>query len=100
MIMTPTTRAEKKKGLFLLVLALLFISVFAYVVFAVQEISTVTLNSTFGTNLTSENLTAYVNPLNASQKYIYNWKKDGSSITVLNMPMDGGTLAENNTKVK
>jgi len=49
-------KGKEKHGLFLLVLVLLFVFVFAYVVFAVQEISTVTLNSTLGTNLTSENL--------------------------------------------
>ena len=71
-----------------------------HIVDPVEEISTVVLNSSLGTNLTSENLTAYVSPLNSSQKYIFDWRKDGSSIAVLNMPMDGGTLAENNTKVK
>jgi len=73
------------------VLFLLAVTLFAYFVSALQEISIVTLNSTLGTNFTNENLTSYVNPLNTSQKYIYNWKKDSSSIAVLNMPFEGGS---------
>jgi len=72
-------------GLFFALIALL------YLVSAVQEISTVTLNSTSINNLSSDNLTATVDPLNASQKYIYDWKKDNTSIAVLNMPFEGGS---------
>ncbi len=57
---------------------------------AEEEISTVTLNSTLGTNLTNENLTAYVYPFNSSQKYIYDWRVDGDSIITVNFPMDIG----------
>ena len=58
------------------------------------SIDTVILNSTSGTNLTIENLTAYAttsDPDGDSVKSIYNWKKDGSSIAVLNMPFEGGS---------
>ncbi|MFC1704891.1 LamG-like jellyroll fold domain-containing protein [Nanoarchaeota archaeon] len=53
------------------------------------------LNSTYGTNYTYENLTCY-NQSTAdfdgdSVKNIYNWKKNGTSITVLNMPFEGGS---------
>ncbi len=51
----------------------------------------VVLNTTYGLNTTGEDLTAYPNPLNSSLKYIYDWKKNGSSITVLNMPFEGGS---------
>ena len=60
----------------------------------------VTLSSSSATNLTNENLSASVSDLFWDDKAIYNWKLDGSSITALNMPMDGGTLAESNTKVR
>ena len=63
-------------------------------------IDSVILNSTLGTNLTTENLTAYVINLSSGYKTIYDWRKDGSSIAILNMPFDGGLLAENKTKVK
>lgn len=76
---------NKKIFAFVLVLGIFIIIGLVYLVSAVQEISIVTLNSTLGTNFTNENLTAYVSPLNTSQKYIYNWKKDGSSISVLTM---------------
>ena len=53
------------------------------------------LNSTFGTNLTVENLTAYAINVTAedndSIKLIYDWKRNGSSIAVLNMPFEGGS---------
>jgi len=53
------------------------------------------LNSSSGTNTTSENLTVYnVSTTDADGdtiKNIVNWYKDGSSITILNMPFDGGS---------
>jgi len=55
------------------------------------------LNSTLGTNLTSENLTVYNQSTNDANgdpvKNIINWKKDNSSITNLNMPFEGGSTA-------
>ena len=64
-------------------------------------IDSIILNSTLGTNLTTENLTAYpINVTSINAKVIYDWKLNGSSIALLNMPMDGGLLAEGNTKVK
>ncbi|MCX6773380.1 MAG: DUF2341 domain-containing protein, partial [Candidatus Micrarchaeota archaeon] len=54
------------------------------------------LNSTLGTNTTSENLTCY-NQSTAdangedSVKNIFNWYKGGASIMVLNMPFEGGS---------
>ena len=64
------------------------------------NIDSVILNSSSGTNLTHENLTAYVINLSSGDKAIYDWRKDGNSIAVLNMPFDGGLLAESETKVK
>ena len=60
----------------------------------------VVLNSSSGTNLTIENLTVAVPGLFGEDKVFYDWKIDGNSIMALNMPFDGGTLAESNTKVK
>ncbi|MCX6774024.1 MAG: LamG domain-containing protein, partial [Candidatus Micrarchaeota archaeon] len=53
------------------------------------------LNSTFGTNLTSENLTVYNQSTydadENSVKNIINWNKNGQPIAVLNMPFEGGS---------
>jgi hypothetical protein len=53
------------------------------------------LNSTFGTNLSSENLTVYNITSGDSDgdniKNIYNWYMNSSSLTVLNMPFEGGS---------
>ena len=55
------------------------------------------LNSTFGTNLTSENLTCYNQSThdadNDTMKNIFNWHRNGSSIAVLNMPFEGGSTS-------
>ncbi|MBW2973644.1 VCBS repeat-containing protein [Candidatus Woesearchaeota archaeon] len=51
------------------------------------------LNSTFGTNLTSENITVYPQNLSDADpvKSITSWNKDGNPVMVLNMPFDGGS---------
>ena len=65
------------------------------------NVDSVILNSTFGTNFTNENLTAYpINVTPSDAKVIYNWKVNGDSIKILDMPMDGGLLAEGGTKVR
>ncbi|MFC1742201.1 DUF2341 domain-containing protein, partial [Nanoarchaeota archaeon] len=49
------------------------------------------LNSTYGTNFTSDNLTVYfdvIGPQAMSDKNLTNWYLDGTSITVLNMPFE------------
>ena len=52
----------------------------------------VVLNSSSGTNMTSENLTVYTDQDdNSSLKLIYNWLVDDSSIMLLNMPFEGGS---------
>jgi len=57
----------------------------------------VVLNSTLNTNLTSENLTAFF--LNVSDvdgngvKNITNWFVNGTSITLLNLPFEGGSTS-------
>jgi Concanavalin A-like lectin/glucanases superfamily len=56
------------------------------------------LNSTFGTNFTTENLTIY-NQTTAdidgdSIKNVIDWEKDGTSIALLNMPFEGGAWDE------
>jgi hypothetical protein len=56
------------------------------------NITSLVLNSTFGTNKTTENLTAYTNatdPENDTVKLIHNWFVDGQSMAVLNMPFEG-----------
>ena len=53
--------------------------------------SNVILNSTFGTNLTTENLTVYYvssDPDDDSITNISDWRVGGNSIAVLNMPFD------------
>ena len=52
---------------------------------------TVVLNSTLGTNYSSENLTVYANSTDADNEeitYIYNWYKNNKSLTVLNLPFN------------
>jgi len=61
----------------------------------VPNITRVIVSSTYGTNYTTEDLTAYV--INATDtennliKNIINWRKNESSIAVLNMPFEGGS---------
>ena len=65
---------------------------FDYIHDAPPNLSSVILNSTLGTNLTTENLTVYTDQDdNSSLKLIYTWKKDGQSASVLNMPFEGGS---------
>ncbi|PIN80436.1 hypothetical protein COV16_00935, partial [Candidatus Woesearchaeota archaeon CG10_big_fil_rev_8_21_14_0_10_34_8] len=55
------------------------------------------LNSTYGTNITTENLTVYnVSTFDAQgdeSKNIVNWYIDGSSLQLLNLPFEGGSDA-------
>jgi len=55
------------------------------------EVENVTLNSTFGTNSSAENLTLHYDLTNELAKGIINWYVDGSSITVLNLPFENNT---------
>ncbi len=72
----------------LLILGVFLLVGFIYFVSALQSISSVTLNSTASSNTTVENLTAYPQPFNSSQKYIYDWRVGGESIALLNMPFE------------
>ncbi|MFH1396424.1 MAG: right-handed parallel beta-helix repeat-containing protein, partial [archaeon] len=57
--------------------------------------SNVVLNSTSGTNYTTENLTLYWDASDADNdaiKNINNWYMNGTPLTVLNMPFEGGSL--------
>jgi len=58
------------------------------------------LNSTTGSNLTTDNITCYnqstSSPLGRNVTNIYNWYKNGASITVLNMPFDSDDSAGTN----
>jgi hypothetical protein len=58
--------------------------------FGVPGVENITLNSTYGTNLTTENLTVYYDLVNANISII-DWKKNNKSIMVLNMPFEGGS---------
>ncbi len=82
---------EKHTKTFFYILGISLLVGFAYLVLAAPTVYTVVLNSTSGYNITSDNLTAFPEPDNTSIKKIYNWKKDGSSIAVLNMPFEGGS---------
>jgi len=63
----------------------------------IPTIDQVILNSSLVNNLTSDNLTAFaINVTDANNdpvKLIYDWIKDNRSITVLNMPFEGGSNA-------
>ena len=58
------------------------------------------LNSSSGQNTTYDNLTCYnqstSSPLGRNVTNIYNWYKNGASITVLNMPFDSDDSADTN----
>lgn len=59
---------------------------------AKPTITTITINSTFGKNYTSENLSITTDQDdNASVKIIYNWFKNSVSLTTLNLPFEGGS---------
>ncbi|MGV8084926.1 MAG: LamG domain-containing protein [Candidatus Bilamarchaeum sp.] len=61
---------------------------------ATPIVSNVSISSTNGTNLTSENLTVYWNVSDADGDPIYNitdWRLNNGSIAVLNMPFEGGS---------
>ena len=61
-------------------------------VFALPSLTTVTLTSSGGNNITNENLTVTTDQDgNASIKLIYNWLKDETSIAALNMPFENNT---------
>jgi parallel beta-helix repeat protein len=67
----------------------------------VPNITTVFLNSTFGTNLTRENLTVYVNTSDLDSATIINitdWRINGSSIAVLNLPFESSNESATFTK--
>ncbi|MCK4306519.1 MAG: LamG domain-containing protein, partial [Candidatus Eisenbacteria sp.] len=54
-------------------------------------VTAITLNSTFGTNTTDENLTCYADVSDSdgdNVTRIFNWYKDDSPIAVLNMPFE------------
>ncbi|MBU2637454.1 MAG: LamG domain-containing protein, partial [Nanoarchaeota archaeon] len=74
-----------------------------FIVNAAPVVSSVLVNSTYGTNLTTENLTAYVTSSdNDSDAYtlIYDWRKNGVSDAVLNMPFDVNGSNGNTSNVK
>ncbi|MFC1728394.1 LamG-like jellyroll fold domain-containing protein [Nanoarchaeota archaeon] len=61
---------------------------------SIPYVSNVTINSTYGTNLTTENLTAYWDVSDPEGDPIYNitdWRLNGTSIAVLNMQFEGGS---------
>ncbi|MBU4242659.1 MAG: LamG domain-containing protein, partial [Nanoarchaeota archaeon] len=74
-----------------------------FIVNSEPTVTSAILNSTYGTNLTTENLTAYVtyndNDSDAVT-LVYDWRKDGISDAVLNMPFDVNGSNENYLNVK
>ena len=63
---------------------------------AAPSISALVLNSSLGTNLTTENLTRFVTATDADGDAIYNitnWYQNTSSITNLNMPFENHSNA-------
>jgi len=89
---------RNKKGdvglvrLSIFVFGVLLIFAGIYFVSALQEVSNVKLNATsefrYYENTTYENLTAYPSPYNLSQKYIYDWRVNRNSFTLLNIPFE------------
>ncbi|HII15248.1 MAG TPA: hypothetical protein HA362_02955, partial [Nanoarchaeota archaeon] len=74
-----------------------------FIVNAPPVVSSVLVNSTSGNNLTTDNLTAYVTASeNDSDGYtlIYDWRKNGISDTMLNMPFDVNGSNGNTSNVK
>ncbi|MDD5415372.1 MAG: hypothetical protein PHH96_11210, partial [Smithellaceae bacterium] len=74
-----------------------------FIVNAVPVVSEVLVNSTYGTNLTTENLTAYVTASEADgdgYTLIYDWRKDGISDTRILMPFDINGSSWNTAVVK
>jgi len=86
----------EKKFNFIFVLVVLFFVFFLTSVFADPgSISSVKLNSSYGTNYTNENLTATPIGLSGNTtavKFIYNWFLNGTSLSLLNLVMEGGAL--------
>ncbi|MBU1854065.1 MAG: LamG domain-containing protein, partial [Candidatus Omnitrophica bacterium] len=63
------------------------------------SMSSIIVNSTLGTNTSDENLTAYPQDLSLGSRALYDWRRDGSSIAILNMPFDGN-VSDTNGKIK
>jgi hypothetical protein len=88
---------RKRGGIVLILLVLVMLLYVALVLAAVPTHDTPILNSSSGTNTTSENLTVYnvstadgeIDPV----KNIINWYRNGTSITVLNMPFEADGAA-------
>jgi len=62
-------------------------------------VSTIILNSTFGTNRTEENLTVYFTSSDSDGDPVINitdWRINGTSIAVLNMPFENHSNSANN----
>jgi hypothetical protein len=67
------------------------LSVFAVSAYAVPTQGTPILSSTFGTNLTSENLTCYNQSTVGATKNIYQWYVNSEPFIHINMPFEGGS---------
>ncbi|MBU4352816.1 MAG: LamG domain-containing protein, partial [Nanoarchaeota archaeon] len=74
-----------------------------FIVNSEPTVTSAILNSTYGTNLTTENLTVYAQYNDNDSdtvSLVYDWRKDGISDAVLNMPFDVDGSNENSTNVK
>ncbi len=101
---------EKNRSYQLMIFMLVFLIltsayfVFSYEIFSIPTHNNPTLNFSSISNLTTDNLTAF--NLSTSDvdgdplKNIYNWYKNGASLTLVNMPFEGGALAESNTTIR
>lgn len=79
-----------QRKLFLIILIVSFLISLFWFIKAELIITSLILNSTSGTNLTSENLTAYVSGADYT-KIIYNWFLNGASYESLILPFEGGS---------
>jgi len=77
---------------------------FDYIVDPVPTHSTPILNSTFGTNLTSDNLTVYNQSTSDADgediTNIIDWRLDGTSIALLNMPFETNRTGQSGSVIR
>lgn len=89
----------KGNRLALIILITIFVILLPKLLFA-PSISEIQINSTLGTNFTIENITAYITGQDANESIAYDWRKNGVSDTVLNLPFDVNGSIGNTTNVK
>ena len=96
----PMVEVAEEKSIFSSIIDSIIETIFPedLTLFANAQVTRLLLNTTYVTQGNSAvNLTAYATLTDASQKAIYNWLRNGSSVAVLNMPFEGGSLSGNSS---